>query len=110
MRTPTERLPLLLDVEPQARFTGGYMQGMISGAAKADTPFGPLAGRTMVTVEDFGEDSARIGFMCGPTPVHLHVAGDNFVGLIRALIAQAAADTRQQLEDELDAALGQVAS
>jgi hypothetical protein len=77
---------------------------MITGSAKAMTPFGALTGRTPIHVEDFGTDSALISFMCGSTPVQVAVAGDNFTGLIRALIAKAA-EHRAQLEAELDAVL-----
>ena len=80
---------------------------MISGSAKASTPFGQLTGRTMVHVDDFGEDSARISFMCGQTPVELAVADANFHGLIRALIAHASPASQEVLTAELDAALGQ---
>lgn len=81
------------------------MSGMITGSAKAETPFGPLTGRTPIHVDNFGIDTAFISFMCGSTPVHVAVAGPNYFGLIRALIAQAGEGTRQQLEDELDQAL-----
>lgn len=108
--SPTiERLPLLA-TSPVHTFTGGHMKGMLTGSAKAETPFGPLTGRTPIHVTDFGTDSALISFMCGPTPVQIAVADSNFHGLIRSLIALAAEDTRQQLEDELADALEQVAS
>lgn len=99
-----DRLPLLETTNIVSTVTGD--RHMISGFAKAVTPFGPLAGRTPIHVEDgAGEDSARISFMCGQTPVSFSVADGNFHALIRALIAQAAAGTREQLEAELDAAL-----
>lgn len=78
---------------------------MISGFAKALTPFGTLAGRTPIHVENFGDDSARISFMCGQTNVSFAVADANFHGLIRALIAQAGATARAELEAEYEAAL-----
>lgn len=103
-RTPVlDRLPLLIDTKLTSTVTGDSR--MITGMAKAMTPFGPLAGRTPIHVENFGDDSARISFMCGQTPVSFSVADGNFHDLIRALIAQAAAGTREQLEAELDAAL-----
>lgn len=98
-----DRLPLIETMQVVSSVTG---DSMISGFAKAMTPFGPLAGRTPIHIEDgAGEDSARISFLCGQTPVSFTVADSNFHGLIRALIAQAAAGTREQLEAELDAAL-----
>lgn len=98
-----DRLPLLETSNIVSTVTGNSR--MISGSAKAMTPFGPLTGRTPIHVDDFGDDSAVVSFMCGNTPVEIAVAGDNFHALIRALIAQAAADTRAQLEAEFDAAL-----
>jgi hypothetical protein len=83
---------------------------VLSGSARADTPFGPLAGRTPVMVTDQGADSAVIQFHCGSTPVMLAVSGPNFLGLIRGLIALAADDTRAALESELEAALSVVAA
>lgn len=103
MKTILDRLPLL--EASSLHTTGGHMGGMITGSAKAETPFGALTGRTPIHVDNFGEDSARISFMCGPTPVSFAVADGNFHALIRALIAQAAAGTREQLEAELAAAL-----
>lgn len=88
---------------------GGH-RTMITGSAKAVTPFGPLTGRTAIYVEDQGEDSAVISFHCGHTPVILAVAGGNYFGLIRELIAHASAGQRARLEAELEDALGQVAS
>lgn len=104
-----DRLPLLTESNSFSTVTGDSR--MISGFAKAMTPFGPLAGRTPIHVEDgAGEDSARISFMCGQTPVSFVVADGNFQGLIRALIAQAGANTRAELEAEYDAALNEGAA
>lgn len=73
----------------------------LSGSAKAVTPFGPMAGRTPVTLADQGTDSAVIMFHCGATPVSLTVAGDNYLGLVRGLIALASPANRAELESEL---------
>lgn len=98
-----DRLPLLETKLTVSSVTG---DSMLTGFAKAMTPFGPLAGRTPIHVEDgAGEDSARISFLCGQTPVSFVVADGNFHGLIRALIAQAGANARAELEAEYDAAL-----
>jgi hypothetical protein len=78
---------------------------MISGSAKATTPFGPLSGRTAIVVEDQGDDSVVIGFQCGHTPVILAVAGANYYNLVRELIAHASQAQRQQLTAALDEAV-----
>lgn len=78
---------------------------MISGTAKAETPFGPLCGRTAVTVADQGENSVVIGFQCGHTPVVLAVAGNHYLEFVRELIAHASADQRTALAAELDRAV-----
>ena len=78
---------------------------LITGSAKAVTPFGPLAGRTTVHVEDQGVDSAVITFMCGTTPVMLALAGDNYLNLVRELIAHAATHRQAELTDALQQAI-----
>lgn len=57
-----------------------------TGHAKAETPFGPMAGRTRVWIEHNGIDLALIKFYCGETPVSLAVAGEHLDALIVALI------------------------
>ena len=99
--TPTVDRHRLHHLAP-ATFHGG---SMISGSARADTPFGPLAGRTMVHVSDQGDDSAVISFHCGTTPVMLAVAGDNYLSLIRELIDHASSANRDRLDAELSQAL-----
>lgn len=78
---------------------------LITGSAKAVTPFGPLAGRTTVHVEDRGDDLAVISFMCGTTPVMLALSGDNFYGLLNELIAVAANDRQAELREQLREAI-----
>lgn len=78
---------------------------MLSGSARAETPFGPLAGRTAVHVTDQGDDSAVISFNVGGTPVMLAVAGANYIRLIELLIEHASEHNRARFEAALDAAL-----
>lgn len=70
---------------------------MISGSAKATTPFGPLAGRTAIVIEDQGEDSVVISFQCGHTPVMLAVAGAHYLDFMRELIGHASQANRVAL-------------
>ena len=56
--------------------------------AKADTPFGPLAGRTRVEITHNGYDLALIYFHCGDTKITLSIAGANLNDLITGLIDQ----------------------
>lgn len=81
------------------------MHVAISGSAKAVTPFGPLAGRTPVTVEDAGADSIVVSFHCGATPVMLAVAGPNYLAFVRECIRHAAPGVRAELEAELATAV-----
>jgi hypothetical protein len=83
---------------------------MITGAAKASTPFGPLAGRTPIHITNNGEDLAIVDFLCGGTPVSIAVAGDNLHGLIRALIAQASELHAARLAHEFDTAMAEVSA
>lgn len=78
---------------------------MVSGQAKAVTPFGPLAGRTPVTVSDFGADSAYIDFHCGSTPVSLALAGGHLVDFIDALIDKVAEHQANRMRARLASAL-----
>ena len=82
------------------------MHGNITGAAKAVTPFGPLAGRTPVTIADQGTDSVVIMFHCGSTPVSLAMADANYLAFVRECIRHASPAIRA----ELDAALAAVAA
>lgn len=72
------------------------------GFAKAETPFGPLAGHTHITISDQGNDSAILDFRCGHTPVRLVVAGANYLDLVRALIDKASPARREELNERLD--------
>jgi hypothetical protein len=56
--------------------------------AKADTPFGPLAGRTQVNITHNGYDLALVTFNCGDTKVTLSIAGAHLNDLITGLIDQ----------------------
>lgn len=105
MRALTE-VPEIAKVKV-ANFTGvkHHMTGL-SGAAKAVTPFGPLAGRTPIKVSNNGTDLAIIDFLCGDTPVSLAVSGDNFIALVRQLIEQASDLNRARLTSELEEAMG----
>jgi len=62
--------------------------GTTTGHAKAETPFGVMAGRTRVEVTHNGIDLAIIKFRCGETPVSLAIAGEHLDALIKALIDQ----------------------
>jgi hypothetical protein len=77
------------------------MHTAISASAKAETPFGPLAGRTPVHVTDAGADSVVITFHCGPTPVTLVMAGEHYLAFVRACIAHAADESRPALTEAL---------
>jgi hypothetical protein len=81
------------------------MSSAISGSAKAVTPFGPLAGRTPVTVTDQGTDSVVIAFHCGATPVVLALAGENYLAFVRECITKAGDMHRAALDAALDAAV-----
>jgi hypothetical protein len=72
------------------------------GFAKAETPFGPLAGHTHINVTEQGNDSAVIDFRCGHTPVRLVVAGQDYRDLVLALIEKASPAQRQDLSDRLE--------
>lgn len=86
------------------------MKGMISGFAKAVTPFGPLAGRTPVMVEDCGTDSVVITFHCGATPVSLVMADSNYLAFVRECIGHASPAIRAELEAALDALAAECAA
>lgn len=77
------------------------MKEVSKGFAKAETPFGPLAGHTWIRVSEFGEDSAQISFHCGHTPVSISVAGKNYHDLINALIEGANAEARADYNERL---------
>lgn len=79
------------------------------GFAKAETPFGPLAGHTHITVGDQGQDSIVIDFRCGHTPVRLVVAGSNYLDLMRALIDKASPHRQVELSDRLEEVLEAIA-
>ena len=81
----------------------------LTGFAKADTPFGPMAGRTPIEVSDAGDDSVTVAFRCGSTPVAFTCAGDNYLDLVRAMIDKATPAHRAELNDRLDAVLKAVA-
>lgn len=53
--------------------------------ARADTPFGPMAGRTRVTVTQHSIDCVAIEFHVGPTPVLLAMAESNLHNFIHVL-------------------------
>jgi hypothetical protein len=57
----------------------------ITAFAKASTPFGPIAGRTAITVVSGGQDLAVIEFTAGPTPVMLSIGDSNLHAFIEAL-------------------------
>ena len=78
------------------------MERGITGSAKAETPFGPMTGRTRVEIEPSGEDMVVITFHCGATPVILAMAGGNFHAFIRACIGQASEMTRRKYTKQLD--------
>lgn len=78
------------------------MAHVSKGFAKAETPFGPLAGHTHINITDAGDDSAVIDFRCGHTPVRLVVAGANYLDLVRALIDKASPHRREELSDRLE--------
>ena len=61
----------------------------ITGQAKAETQFGPLAGRTVVEILDQGDNSIVITFRCGHTPVLLALAGQHYHDFVRAVIDKA---------------------
>lgn len=105
-KSPAERLPQLASWNVTSPISGDRVTHHITGSAKAQTPFGPLAGRTIVHVDDQGVDSAVITFQCGHTPVMLAVAGENYINLIRELIAHASPALRDELGTQLDEALG----
>ena len=61
------------------------MSQHITCHARATTPFGMMAGRSMVTVTDGGQDCAAIEFHVGPTPVMLVMAESHLHAFIEAL-------------------------
>ena len=81
----------------------------LTGFAKAETPFGPLAGRTAIEITDAGNDSVTVSFRCGSTPVAFTCAGDNYEQLVRAMIEKATPELREGLNERLDAVLKAVA-
>jgi len=83
--------------------------GTITGSAKAETPFGPLAGRTKFDISDAGSDSVTVAFTCGSTPVSFTCAGANYLALVRAMIEKASPENEEQLNERLDAVLKAVA-
>lgn len=83
---------------------------MISGSAKATTPFGVISGRTPIHVRYGGDDLAVTSFQCGSTPVVFALSGDDLTAYIRVLIATLAVAKRAEFEDLLDDALCEVAS
>jgi len=78
------------------------MAHVSKGFAKAETPFGPLAGHTHINVTDQGNDSAVIDFRCGHTPVRLVVAGHDYRDLVLALIEKASPAQREDLSERLE--------
>lgn len=79
--------------------------GSLSGFAKAETPFGNLAGRTRVRVFDQGADSIVIEFNCGGTPVVLSMAGANYHALVREILSRAAQPKRDEYEATFEEAV-----
>lgn len=79
------------------------------GFAKAETPFGPLAGHTHIAVGDAGNDSVILDFRCGHTPVRLVVAGANYLDLVRAMIDKASPHRAEQLNERLEHVLEAIA-
>ena len=61
------------------------MNQHITCQAKATTPFGVMAGRSMVTVTEGGQDCAAIEFHVGPTPVMVVMAESHLHAFIEAL-------------------------
>jgi uncharacterized protein (DUF3820 family) len=61
------------------------MNQHITCQARATTPFGVMAGRSMVTVTDGGQDCAAIEFHVGPTPVMVVMAESHLHAFIEAL-------------------------
>lgn len=74
----------------------------ITGFAKADTAFGPMAGRTAVEIHDQGNNSVVITFRCGPTPVMLSLAGQHYHDFVRAVIAKASPHSQELLNKRLE--------
>ena len=66
----------------------GHSMKTTTAFAKAETPFGPLAGRTRVEITHNGYDLALIYFHCGDTKITLSIAGANLNDLITGLIDQ----------------------
>ena len=81
----------------------------VTGFAKAETPFGPLAGHTSIEVSDQGTDSVTVTFRCGTTPVAFTCAGANYLNLVRAMIDKASPAQQEQLNERLTEALRVVA-
>ncbi len=74
----------------------------ITGQAKAETGFGPLAGRTAIEVLDQGDNSIVISFRCGHTPVILALAGANYHNFVRACIDKASPQYQEQFNARLE--------
>lgn len=77
---------------------------MNSCSAKAMTPFGPLAGRSILRVDRDAEDLVTISFTVGATPVSFSVADSHLDQFIRDLIAATNTARRSELLDALEAA------
>lgn len=83
---------------------------MIPAAATAQTPFGPVGGRTFLNVHRHADDLAQTSFLCGSTPVTFSLADSDLHAYIGALIECVAANARAELLDRLAAAREGVAS
>ena len=81
------------------------MNDRMTGQARADTGFGPLAGRTAIEVLDQGDNSVVISFRCGHTPVVLALAGANYHAFVRACIDKASPQYQEKLNTRLDAVI-----
>jgi len=81
----------------------------LTGYAKAETPFGPMAGRTNIEISDAGTDSVTVAFRCGTTPVAFTCAGANYLNLVRAMIEKASPHHQEELNERLTAVLEAVA-
>ena len=73
----------------------------LTGFAKAETQFGPLAGRTTIEITDQGDNSVVITFRCGHTPVLLALAGQHYHDFIRAVIDKASPQMAEQHNQRL---------
>lgn len=77
------------------------MSNIITGFAKAETPFGPLAGRTTVEVNDNGENCVIVTFRCGTTPVQIALAGAHYHDFVKAIIDKASAPAQEIYNERL---------